>query len=349
MVVRDLVNGLAKRGFEVLVVSITPIGKVGEMMQQGGVRVLSLELRFKYNLLVFWRLFKVLKKEKPDILHTHLFHADILGRIVGKLAGVPRVITTVHNINIGGSFREFLMRMTRNFSDYNIAVANIVLKNSKKKKIINEKNSSVIYNGIDFKKFPIKNKKDLRKELNLSENKKIFISVGSLTKQKGYGYLLDPVKKINSNTIFFILGEGSERSFLEEKIAKNNLINRVILTGNVSNVNDYLQAADAFIMPSLWEGFSIALLEAVATGKVIIATKVGGNSEIIEDGVSGFLVESANAEALAEKIKYVLSLTEDERKRIGENARKTVEEKFSLEKIISKYENLYNELLSKIK
>jgi len=346
MMLKDLTLGLDREKFEVAVISIAPIGRVGEMIKKDGVRVLSLNVGFKYNPLIIWRLFQVLRKEKPDILHTHLFHADILGRIVGKLAGVPKIITTIHNINIGGAIREFIIRVTKNFVDYNIAVSNIVAENAIEKKMADKRKLALIYNGVDLQNFPIKNKSDVRAKLKISQNKTMLVSVGSLTKQKGYNYLLDAVKEINSDFLFFILGEGPERRALEEKIAKDGLAERVILTGNVTNVNDYLQAADVFVMPSLWEGFSIALLEAAASKKIVVATDVGGNSEIIQDGKNGFLIKPREAEVLAKKIEYVLDLSEEEKKKIEERVRKTIEENFSIDKMVRKYANLYSKLIS---
>ncbi|MEA2092654.1 MAG: glycosyltransferase family 4 protein, partial [Patescibacteria group bacterium] len=119
---------------------------------------------------------------------------------------------------------------------------------------------------------------------------------------------------------------------------------KVFLKGSVNNVNEYLQSADIFIMPSLWEGFSIALLEAMASEKIIITTPVGGNTEAVEDNKTGFIVKPKDSKALAEKIDYVLSLPEEEKKRITENARKSVEERFSVEKMVGEYEKLYEEL-----
>ncbi len=343
-VLYDLIGSLNRERFEVVVVSIIPIGEIGEMMKKEGFRVLSLNARVKWNPFIFFRLLKILKKEKPDIVHTHLFHADFLGRVIGKLTKTS-LITTIHNINIGGGFREFLMRTTRNFSDYNIAVSEVVAKKAIDKKMAGSNKLSVIYNGINLRDFHIKEKQETREKLNLPKDKAIFVSVGSLIGQKGYEYLIGAVKKIKREALFFILGEGAERKVLENQIKKNNLEDKVFLTGNVSNVNDYLQAADFFIIPSLWEGLSIALLEAAAAGKIIIATNVGGNSEVITNGENGFLIEPKNSQALAEKIEYVLNLPEEEKKRIKDNARKTVEEKFSIEKMVKEYEDLYKDLL----
>ena len=346
MVVKDLALNIDKEKFEIIVISILPIGKIGEEIKKSGVKVLSLNTKFKYNPSIAWKLFNILKKEKPDILNTHLFHADLIGRIIGKLSKMPKIISTFHSIDIGSKKREFLINLIKRKSDKDIAVSKMVASESIKRKITNKNKINVIYNSINLEKFPFKNKYESRKKLNIDQSVNLFVSTGRLTKAKGYNYLIKTVKEIKDNSLFIILGEGVEREALEREIKNEGLENKIILKGNVSNVNDYLQAADFFIMPSLWEGFSVALLEAAATKKVIISSNVGGASEIIENNKNGFLVEPTNTEQLAEKINYVLSLNTEEKEKMGNLARKTVEERFSLEKMIKEYEDLYLKLLN---
>jgi glycosyltransferase involved in cell wall biosynthesis len=346
MVVKDLALNIDKEKFEILVISILPIAQIGEDIKKSGAKVLSLNASFKYNPIIAWRLFKILKKEKPDILNTHLFHADLMGRIIGKLSKIPKIISTFHSIDIGNKKREFLIKLIKKKSNQDIAVSKMVANEAIKRKITSNSKIKIIYNSINLIKFPYKNKQEIRKNLKLNQDINLFVSVGRLHKQKGYKYLIKAVKEIKKDSLFIILGEGSERNFLEKEIKNKGLENKIILKGNVSNVNDYLQAADFFLMPSLWEGFSVSLLEAAATKKIIIATKVGGAPEIIENKTNGFLVEPANVEELVEKINYVLSLSDEDKEKIGQLARETVKGKFYLKKMIKEYEDLYLKILT---
>jgi glycosyltransferase involved in cell wall biosynthesis len=128
---------------------------------------------------------------------------------------------------------------------------------------------------------------------------------------------------------------------LKGQIQDYGLQDKIILKGNVDNVNEFLQAANFFIMPSLWEGFSVALLEAAWAGKVIIATDVGGNTEIINDSETGFLVDSEDAKRLAGKIDYVFTLTSDKIDSIGRRAKERVGDEFSIQKMVDNHEELY--------
>ncbi len=345
MVVKDLVLNLDKKKYELLVVSILPIGQIGKMIKNSGIKVISLNAKFKYNPIIIFKFFKLLKKEKPQIIHSHLFHADIIGKIVGKICKVPVIINTHHSTNMNGKFREKVINLTKNLVNFNIAVSNQTLKIITKKRLINN-NYKIIYNGISIKNFPYKNKNYIRKNLNINENAKLGLLVGRLIKEKGYIYLIEAVEKLKNNFLFIILGEGSERHFLENEIRKRGLENKIILKGNVSNVNDYLQAADFFLIPSLYEGFSLALLEAAVSEKIIITTKVGIALEIIENNKTGFLIKRKNSQEIADKINYILNLPEQKKKQIEKNVKKIVEHKFSIEKMINEHERLYDNLFT---
>ena len=134
---------------------------------------------------------------------------------------------------------------------------------------------------------------------------------------------------------------------MQHLVKQESLDGRVELLGNRLNVGDYLKAADIFIMPSLWEGLPIALLEAASYGLLIITTDVGGNPEIITDELNGFLVPPKDQTKLAEKIKFVVELPVSEKRSMGKAVRSTIQNEFSLGHMIHKYEQLYSELLFK--
>lgn len=140
-----------------------------------------------------------------------------------------------------------------------------------------------------------------------------------------------------------IVGDGEYREKLEGKVRESNLSEYINFLGNQRNVNDLLSNADIFIHPAIWEeGFGITIIEAMARGKLCIASKRGAIPEIISDGVNGLLVESANANQLAEKIKYVGEIMpKKERERIQENALRDVK-RFSIDVLIENLHELYN-------
>ncbi len=339
VVIKDLLLKYDKEKFSMSVVSFIPLGPIGKMIRERGGFSYSLNVKFKYNPFPFFTLYKLLKNEKPDVLHTHLFHADIAGRIAGRLAKTPVIMSTFHSIDTGGTARVLLLRMTKSLSHYNIAVATIIKDTIISSNISLKDKTAVIYNGADADKYHLKreHKKKCRD----------ILSIGRLHRQKGHSYLVDAAQIVyqkHPQIKVVVLGEGPERIQLEEHIKKNSLEDKVLLMGEVKNVVPSLQEADFFVMASISEGFPLAVIEAAASGLPIIATNVGGVSEIIKDGVNGFLVPPKDAAALAEKIDFVLGLSPQERFKIGEAARSTVEEKFSVKKMVSEYETLYKKL-----
>jgi glycosyltransferase involved in cell wall biosynthesis len=154
--------------------------------------------------------------------------------------------------------------------------------------------------------------------------------------------------KKNIDIKLLILGEGEDECKLKKQITDLNLKNNVFLLGKKENIFDYLNVSNVFVLSSLWEGLPLSLLEAMACGLPVVATNVGGIPEVVKDGLSGFLVEPKNPTILAKKIEYLLNLDIESRKKMGAEGRKIVESKFSLEKMVNNYENLYQDFLNKL-
>ncbi len=359
--------GLLDRNyFEPVVLSFIPIGEIGRNIERMGVGCYSLNIRKTLNdknqesklalflrsmavvFIEFPKLVKFIKKEKPDIVHAHLFHANLLGRLAGKICGVPIIISTIHNVNFGGGLRERLLRYTDNLGTVTVAISKNVATAMIDKGVVPSHRLRVIENGVNPDKFSNTNDvtNTIRKQLGASAKQHLLVSVGRLTEQKGYPYLfkaLEYLQEHRDDLLSVILGDGEESRTLENIVKQSGLNKSVVFLGNKSNVADYLMASDIFVMPSLWEGLPISLLEAMACGLPVVATNVGGVPEVVADNESGFLVPAKDSEALADKISVLLSMSDTERREFGAHGRKIILNKFSLKNTVQSYVDLYRE------
>ena len=203
----------------------------------------------------------------------------------------------------------------------------------------------VIPNGIDLKRFENLPRKNIRESLGIEGNEKIVLFVGTLKPVKGVSYLIEAMNVVNNKAKLLLVGDGGERRNLETFVKKSDLQKYVNFVGKIPNdkVPEYMAASDVFVLPSLSEGFPVVVVEAMASGLPIIATDVGGLSEIVKDGENGFLVEPKNTNEIAEKI---LSLLEADmlRERISENNREKARE-YGWVNIIEKLEKIYYEAI----
>ncbi|MDD5031628.1 MAG: glycosyltransferase [Patescibacteria group bacterium] len=337
----DIVKNLDKEKFESKVVCLKRFGFWGMELKREGIPLILAGGDKKLGLFVFLKLVKILKKEKPDIIHTHLFGADIFGRLAGRLAGVKVIVSTEHNLNYQESFlKKILKKSTAGLATSVIAVSRAVKDYAVKFEGADRNKTEIIYNGVEAKRFLNKNR-DYH-----NEKKEIVVgSVGRLTKQKGFDGLITALAKTDKKVKCFIAGDGAERKRLEKLIKKLNLSGRVELAGWQKDVSEFLNSLDIFVLPSRWEGFGIAILEAGLAGLPVIASGVDGIKEIIEDGQDGLLFGKEDVSGLAEKINYLIERPR-ERERLGLNLQDKVKEKFAIEKIVKEYEDLYLRLLS---
>ena len=293
------------------------------------------------------KLAHLMKKKKIDVVHSYLFRANILCRIAAKLAGVPVVISSMQGIEVTRSCPLFLEKLTSPLVDKFTAVSDAIRNYIIQRARIEPEKIMTIHNGIGLdekKPGPIE-----RKEFGLSPGVPVVGAVGRLAKEKGHQYLLNAARIIvreYPRVQFLIVGDGPEREELVNLAFKWGLKDRITFTGYRRDVLRVLTLFDIFALATLWEGLSMVILEAMVMAKPVVTTNVVGNPELVVDGVTGFLVPPRDPESLA---KRILRLLKDEnlREQMGAAGRRRVEEKFTIETMVSETEKLYEELLVK--
>lgn len=348
-VVLSLATGLSKERFNVYVCSLTKRGLIFEEMEAAGVKVYSLGMRNIFDFFKIFKLIRILKSQNIQILHSHLFHANILARIVGKLVGVPIIISTEHIMGLEGRLRLFLNRLTSIFVDRFVAVSFGVENFLVNRVGISSYKITVIQNGIDSNKFNFDNlnKENRKKEFGFVASDKIVGTIARIHKQKGHIYLLQAAKEVIEKipeAKFLIVGDGPLKKNMEKlskdlKIAKN-----VIFLGFCKDIPSIMSILDILVLPSLWEGLPITILEAMAMKKPVIATRVGGTLEVVENDLTGVLVEPKDCHSLSQAIIRLLRNV-PLMDRLGKAGYTKVTEYFNIARMLKKTEDLYNGLI----
>ncbi len=357
--VYDLATNLPLDEFEVAVI-LGGEGKLKEKLEHKNIRVISVErlrrdVRFFDEFYVFFKLLKIFRTEKPDVIHLNSSKIGGLGTLAGRLARVPKIIFTAH----GWSFNEnrpvwqkftmkFVSWITVMFSHFTITVSKKDFSDSPQ--FIIKNRVFFIHNGIANQAIedPAIAKKILSDGKLMPTSDIIVGMVAELHKNKGISYAIKSMRGLLDNGVnasLVIIGEGEERKKIEELVAMKNLEKRVFLLGGMVDAGKLLRAFDIFLLSSVKEGLPYVLLEAGLAGLPVIATSVGGTPEIIENMKSGILVPPKNPEALAGAIKFMINNPE-KRKEFGERLKEKIEKNFRLETMVEKTLGIYSENLS---
>jgi len=342
--------GLSKSNYDVSVMYLYGKAPLAETLKNAGVPVTNLNMRIKWDVSVLLKLYKLFRKEKPQILHTYMFHADLLGRLIGRLAHVPIIISSRRNIEIGGQIRETINRLTVHLSDATTAVCDNVRQAEIKRSRAKPEKVFRIYNGVEienFKQVESRKTEKLKKDLGIGPDDVVIGTVGRFLEKKGHPFLIRAMHKIISKfpgTKLLLVGYGRLQSRLERKVNNSGLSEKVIFTGSCSDISEMLSVFDVFILPSLWEGMPNAVLEAMAAGLPVVSTAVGGTPEVIKDGETGLLVPAGDSEALADGVINLLKDPE-RAKKMGATGRDRVEKIFTRSRMIADTEALYEKLV----
>jgi glycosyltransferase involved in cell wall biosynthesis len=322
---------------------------------------LSREISFVRDWIAFRKLYKLMCREKPDIVHSHLAKAGALVRVAAKLAGVPIIIHTFHGHLFHSYFGYFktkllilMERVLACFSTKLIAVSGNVKKEILEKyKICNSSKISFIPLGLELDQFlNLQGEKgNLRRELNLSDEVPLIGIVARLVPIKGHQYFLRAAKEIiktHPSAKFLIVGDGELRGQLEDLSRQLATCDNVIFCGFRKDLTKIYADLDVVVLSSLNEGLPVTVIEALAAAKPVVATDVGGTGDLIENKITGLLVPPRNSKALAEGILYLLNNPE-EGIRMGKNGQQKVYPALNHTRLVEDIEKLYIELLNKKK
>ena len=346
----NIVNRMDSERFIPMIVTFVPGGKLRERVDESRVKVIEyLNKRLGNDWRLPVQLAKIFRKERPHIVHTHAWGTLCEGWIAVKLARVPVWIHGEHGTMEEKPFNRRIQRYLWRRADQVLAVSGVLANRLATTMHFPRKHIRAIVNGVNLSQFqPGLAVESLRASLKLSRDTRIVGIVGRLEPVKDHATFLQAMAYVvarYSNVCALIIGDGSLNLSLQQQVEKLKLTQHVRFLGRRDDIPQLLNLMDVFVLSSRSEGMSNTILEAMATGLPVVATHVGGNPEIVQDGETGMLVESDNSRELADSIIFLLKNSE-RRGQMGLAARKRVEETFSLQKMVSKYEELYFSLLS---
>ncbi len=342
-----LATSLGARGWDVEVAALSGHGEVGSWLESEGVSVHYVEMESKLRVSWFARLARTIRVAKPDVLHTFLFHANIAGRVANLFGGARVVVSSVRVAERRRRSHLYMDFLTQWLMDREICVSEGVRAFTERRAHVSASKLEVIPNPVEPLEIS-RPREEVRAELGARGGDRLVLSIGRLDVQKGYAYLLEAASALlekRSDLLFVVAGDGSEREALQDAIDARCIADRFRLVGWRGDIADLYNAADVFVLPSLWEGMPNAVLEAATFALPIVATAVEGTTEVIEDGRTGVLVPAGDAGQLAVALERVVDGGEEAR-RMGREAHAHVLTSHSMEAFVRAHEELYRALLS---
>jgi len=351
VMVADIATGLEPGEFEVITACLGEPGPMGAELSRQGKLVLSLGLNLKRTgtFRLVRRVRELLQEIRPDILHTHLYHANLYGRMAALGLGLPGVVATVHNIYTRVKLHRCLANnLLARCGDYVLVFSPQVREDVRRYDRVPAARLRMLTPGVRLEEPNSgESKEEARRSLGISGF--CLGNVARLEEQKGHDDLLQALAQVRGeipDLTVLLAGEGTRQGHLQALTRELGLHDVVRFLGTRRDVPRILRALDVFVMPSRWEGIPLTLLEAMGYGLAVISTRVGRAPEIVRDGENGRLAPVAEPKALAGAI-LELYREPQKREQWGEEARRTVREKYTLAHFLDQFATIYLELYEK--
>ncbi len=335
--------------FSPIVCCLSDSGDLGSEIESCGVELICLnKLKHTFDWTIIKDIYKLIKQKSVKIIRTHQYHANLYGRIAALFAKVPCIVASVHNVYTIDTkiHRRIFNHFLAHYTDRIVAVSKAVMHDILQYDRISHKKICVIYNGIEMKSF-LNIHGNIRKEFGIPENISLIGTVGRLTAQKGHKYLLEAINKLKfkfPEIKLLIAGDGPLKNDLIKYAQSLNIHDKVIFLGLRRDIPIFLSSIDIFVLPSLWEGLSNALIEAMASGKPVIATDIPPVREIIHSEDLGILVPPENSDAIADAIELLL-YNKNRAEAFGKTANEKVFLSFTIENTVKQYTSLFESIL----
>jgi glycosyltransferase involved in cell wall biosynthesis len=344
-----LAKGLVRRGWQVSMVALSGTGgTAADELRAAGAAFLSLGMRKGLADPRGWiRFHRWLNEERPDVVHAHLPHAVWMAR--WSRLGVPlrAVVDTLHSSSTGGPGRRAGYRLSNSLTDRVTAVSDAAGNAHLDIRMVPDRKLIVVPNGVDVDAWRPDTavREAVRRELGLT-NGFLWFAAGRLEPVKDYPTLLRALAGTPKMAQLVIAGTGPLLGELTSLAKAFGLERRIRFLGFEPNVRRWMQAADGFVLSSIWEGLPMALLEAGACGVPAVATDVPGTREVVVDGVTGLLAPPGDADALRGTMDRLMETPPKDRRVMGERARQRVIAHYSLKEVLDRWEELYRDLLA---
>ena len=327
----------------------TLVGEAG--MQFYPIRNFVSEVSPFRDLHALWQLDRLLAREKFDLVHTHNSKAGFLGRLAARRNRIPIVIHTVHGFAFHEKeswfFRHLfiaLERMAARWCDQMIAVSQAMVEWAQREKIAPPEKFVKIYSGIDVERFRIETPSpELKSRFGIQPEETVIGVVSKLWEGKGHEVLIDAVARVldsGCEVKLLIVGEGNLEVKLKDKVKHLGIEKNVVFTGFWSDVPEITAILDISVLPSFYEGMGRVVLEAMAAGKPVVASRVGGIPEFVEDHVTGFLISPGDVEALVDRLKTLIG-DSDLRQKMGQQGAQRMRHEHTEETMVNRIHQVY--------
>ncbi len=348
--VHDLAIAMASRGWSVGAISMLPLDEQFADLAALNIRTGSLNMsRGVPDPRALLRLRRLLREWKPDVLHGHMVHANLLARLSRLLVHTPVVLSTMHNQDEGSQWRYYAYRLTDRLNDLTTTVSALAVAEAVRRHAVSIERIRLVPNGIvtdGYQPDPAA-RAETRASLGVQDDF-VWLALGRLDEAKDYPNMIAAFERIATDrpeARLLIAGAGPLEKDLASWIQAAGLAGRAVPLGLRTDAPRLLQAADGYVLSSAWEGLPMVLLEAGASELPVVATDVGGSRDAVLDDVSGFLVPARAPERLAEAMARLMSLTPAERALMGASGRNHIQSTFEMEKVADRWDALYREFL----